>query len=467
VWNLHGDGKVAAQLDDFECYIDKKQSDRTYPGNPVLDTLYQKFQEEIEKSQFASLGSVISNVTRMMETREIPLISTEYLMVDEVQDMDASQFRFVMVHALNDIPTMIVGDDDQSLYSFRHALGEKIFKQFVGGLRGMGKECRIVTLSQNFRSKAEIVESCSRLIQHNHNRLEKAMKPFQSYGGQIKTYRLQRGQTYDWILDKVRQSATVESLAIITRKNLELDDVEQLLIEHGIPHNRSGSKSYFDTSACKQFLAVLHAVSSTDERRIVSSLSPFVGRELSTALVHALQTRTKPSGPALKGKQKIAARFDEALRLLRTDVVDVGVKSFTDLAKKYFTDKGYPEYEVKKIESLCRSICQFRGTLAERLKVFSLEKQSDEERITLLTAHGAKGREFDTVLIVNSDLKTWPLRSRKETRDMAEVLEEERRLFFVAATRAMNHLMVSFEEQKGESQFISECGWHIEDYIGE
>lgn len=463
----------------LERYIDKRLNSSKQSGDVSLgsfedcrstfEKMYQSYVSFVDKEKFSSIQNVIqTTVDCMQNDPNFPLLPTEHLFLDECQDADPAQFRFLALHALNGVTTTIVGDDDQSLYSFRYALGVKIFKQFIAICRDKGVTQHNLTL--NFRSKSEIVQACQNLISHNKERCDKNMLPHQGGGGNVMAVSFQNeNQQLQEVVDMIKNDHHSSSIAILSRTNMELDSIEKLLSQEKIAYQRTDSKGYFDTSFCKQYLAALTACANRDLRRIIASLEPLMGsKQTAEAVANCIVQHSNPSGDAFKGKVKFSKKVIEALNFAYTNVADQALKSFTPLFLEVINQKGVPNHEATKIRQLCDILVKFKGPLKERLSVLQFEKEASQCRVSLMSGHGSKGCEFDAVYVINCDDDQFPKTRDDDEREYADIIEEERRLFFVAMSRAINELYLFTGKANNPSRFITEAGLDLKDctYLG-
>ncbi|CCN40022.1 hypothetical protein VIBNIFTn2_120004 [Vibrio nigripulchritudo FTn2] len=463
------------EFEDFERYVDKRTNSPVADSSGLItlgsnkdahdcfDAMYQQYTAFIDKEKFSSIQNVIqTTVDHMLNDPEFPLLPTEHLFLDECQDADSTQFKFLAIHTLNGITTTVCGDDDQSLYGFRYALGVNLFKQFIAICQESGLTQH--TLTNNFRSKAEIVDACQRLISHNKDRCEKHMVASQGGGGKVEaaTFSNEEQQLQE-IVKMISDDNHSSSIAILSRTNRELDGIEKLLTEAKIAYKRTDSKGYFESSVCKQYLAILTACANSDKRRMVAALEPMVGsKDAANLIAGCIAQHAAPSGDAIKNKVKISRRIVEALGFAYTNVAEHALRLFTPIFIEVLYQKKTPSYECMKIKQLSEILLNFRGPLKERLSVLQFEKEASQCRVSLISSHGSKGCEFDTVFVINCDENHFPYIRDNDERDYEIAMEEERRLFFVSMSRAINNLYL-FVGNNNSSRFIHEAGIDMKD----
>lgn len=457
----------AVCLSDFEKYVEMRVSRPDYKidsdnrEDTLLNKIYVSYCEFIAKEKFSSLTSIIQTTVDCIQNEsDFPLLPTEHLMLDEAQDADWPQFMFIALHTANGIPTTVVGDDDQGLYSFRFAMGTELFKRFMNLAN-----VKAYTLTQNFRSKSEIVTACSALIAHNKNRINKAINPVQAGGGKLTAIRYaNENEQIAEIVQMLRDDTSSSSIAVLSRTNRELDSLEQALSCAGIAYRRTDSKGYFETSVCKQYLALLQAFSNSEPRRMAAALQPLIGsKEAAQLLSNCVIQHTTPSGSIIKGKVKFSKSLVTALSYAYTNIADKALKSITPLFIDTLNQKGVRHNEVERVAQLCDILLRLKGPLRERLAVLTIEKEASQHRINLMSSHGSKGCEFETVYIINANDNMYPYVKDDDERAYIDIIEEERRLFFVSMSRAINNLYVCVSKPDNPSRFISEAELNIQD----
>lgn len=437
-----------------------------------------------------------------------------YIMVDEYQDTNFSQYLIVKKLAAAHGNICVVGDDSQSIYSFRGARIENILK-----FQKDFAACKVYKLEQNYRSTQTIVEAANSLIRHNEQRLDKHLFSKQDQGEKIRVVtclsdkdeaRRVVGDIGSLIADGVQPSA----VAILYRTNMQSRAFEESLRWRNIPYKIYGGQSFYQRAEIKDMLAYLRlAVNVRDDealRRIINVPARGIGatsmqRIEQTALEHGLSLfevlqGIDPEQIGIRGPAKAGiARFLQAFAELAKAKETMDAYEFAMTAAKssgmvayYSMSKAIEDRtRLDNIEELLNSIKGFATspkmgqeaveeeeqsshdenrvmTIGEWLSEVSLLTDMDDEatlgkpHVTLLTVHSSKGLEFDYTYLVGLEEKLFP--SSRSEDDPAQI-EEERRLFYVALTRArikatISHAMTRFQwgevKETSPSRFLEQ-----------
>lgn len=390
------------------------------------------------------------------------------ILVDEYQDSNIEQFLFLKAFKGN-AKLIVVGDDDQSIYSFRGAEVENIlsFARYFENVRE-------IKLEKNYRSTDEILRPASALIKHNRERHEKEIVSADGKKGQKPSVLC----SYNGTGESVRIAGLIENLgsydntAILYRTNAQSQLFEQALTDRKIPYKVIGALKFYDREEIKDGLAFLYLLMNKRDhisfRRIINKPA----RGLGEAKVNKILSYSDDIDVALKlyTESESGAARDNALRFLKAieraekslvENVDLGV-----MMEDALKDTGILEHYEKepdkaiqttKLENLSQlvNILGEAGRGRESLSLF-LEKLTldtttlgehdprDEEGVTLITMHNTKGLEFDRVFVVGLEQQLIPGKTADKPREM----EEERRILYVAMTRARKSLYLSFARNR-------------------
>lgn len=422
-----------------------------------------------------------------MKSGDITPLQTDHLLLDEFQDSDQPQLDWAIHHGKCGAIATAVGDDDQSIYAFRRALGYGGMQTFAQTL-----SAQTVVLGLNYRSHSEILAPSSRLIEANLERMPKALVAFKGMGGTVAWEYFPDRQTEAVaivnVLEKRWLEGCPESSAILSRTNRRLDEVEALLVQRAIPYVRTGgSDSIFDSQPAMAFLCALKALVSPDKRSTDALLGWYGLAEGDLSLLHSAYPKgvlaplserlnlakkvPDLSVPAKETVNRLSRRFAEWRTFLETgglrfvveqlrDDLAIGAKEKRDVkALSVIAEIVVPSYKegrqprdvplaqrLKELEALKRSDGKSEGTEEEDAR----ENKPMVPPVILTTAHASKGLEYDWVWILGAEMGTFP--------DETSAVQEERRLFYVAMTRARKTLRMSGAGAGGVSQFILESG---------
>lgn len=382
---------------------------------------YDAYLDLLEKNKVVDFSQGILDVVKGMDEGSIRPLPTEHLLVDEVQDIDPVQLRWILHHASQTNSLTAVGDDDQSIYSFRNSLGHK-------GMRTLQRklDAQLLFLNTNYRSHTEILGLSSKLIAHNNHRIPKELFSDLGSGGTVNlhTHFLSGPDETMGVVDRIQESPDTQ-WAIIARTNAKLDPVQTELRRRKIPHSRPGKESFWDSEEPAFFLDLLDGTLITD---------PFFKATISTRL--DIPTASLETSPGYSS-------YRDALRSSPSTMPPENrIRAISDWLKSNL--QGIPNYRIDSIISvtdMCEtSLCSMRGTLSQRLSQARRPNTQSDTSVLLLTMHGAKGREFPNVWVIGLEDAVIPNRKSDE--------EEERRLLYVAMTRAESALHLSYSWNK-------------------
>ncbi|HET6233411.1 MAG TPA: UvrD-helicase domain-containing protein [Acetobacteraceae bacterium] len=442
-------------------------------ANGQASALYAAYQARLRTLNAADFGDLLLHMTEIL--REQPEVLAQYhrqfryILVDEYQDTNLVQYLWLRLLAQGHHNICCVGDDDQSIYSWRGAEVENILrfeKDFPGA--------RIVRLEANYRSTAPILAAASGLIAHNEGRLGKTLHPGRADadGDKVEVVSLwdsdeEARMVGDRIESLRRSGESLVEMAVLVRAGFQTRAFEERLINIGIPYRVVGGLRFYERAEIRDAIAYMRlVVQPADDlafERIINVPRRGVGEVALRALHETARANAIPlTGAAaklvaegsLKGKMKDAlaellrgaARWRE---MLDRDGHVVTVATLLDesgYTTMWEQDKS-PEApgRLENLKELVRALADFE-TLAGFLDHVSLVMENDEQsgadRVSLMTLHGAKGLEFDTVFLPGWEEGVFP-NQRSLDEGGLKSLEEERRLAYVGLTRARRRAIVS------------------------
>jgi DNA helicase-2/ATP-dependent DNA helicase PcrA len=435
--------------------------------------LYAAYQDRLRAVNAVDFGDLLLYMTELL--REQPDILAQYhrmfryLLVDEYQDTNLVQYLWLRLLAQSHRNICCVGDDDQSIYSWRGAEIENILR-FEHDFPG----AKIIRLEANYRSTAPILAAASALIAHNEGRLGKTLRPSQrmAAGEQVTVASLwDSDEEARMVADRMenlrRDSEPLGEMAILVRAGFQTRAFEERLISVGIPYRVIGGLRFYERQEIRDAIAYMRLVAQPAHdlafERIVNVPRRGVGevalrtlhetaRANGVPLIEAAATLVANGG--LKGRVK--EQLGELLRgfarwraMLDKDGHVVTVATLLDesgYTEMWQRDKS-PEApgRLENLKELVRALADF-DTLAGFLDHVSLVMENDEategDKVSLMTLHGAKGLEFDTVFLPGWEEGLFP-NQRALDEGGNKALEEERRLAYVGLTRARRRVIVS------------------------
>ena len=419
----------------------------------------------------------------------------KYILVDEYQDTNRPQFHFLTRLSENNQQICVVGDDDQSIYGWRGA--------DVSNILDFGKffpSCRIFTLEKNYRSTQQILDAATSVVTHNDRRAKKNLVAANGSGDLLGLFETRDElEEADAIISALEKEIklnkrTFSDFSVLYRTNAQSRALEDSFRRMGIPYNIVGSIRFYDRKEVKDVLAYLRLVINLRDtislRRIVNFPSRGIGMKTLDKCVQKADIDKIELFDVLKNAEKLAIRGKQSDSLISFYEL---IKKYYDLRKKLsaneltrslieeagvlklFKESTDPvdRERFENVTELLNSIdefCQKRpdSTLSDFLEEISLLSDIDhwndsDNRVTLMTVHSSKGLEFPVVFVSGLDDGLFPLYNAMDTK---EGLEEERRLFYVALTRAQERVFLLYATNRrrmgGEnvlgmpSRFISE-----------
>ena len=402
-----------------------------------------------------------------------------YIMIDEFQDTSLLQYRFISTIAMRYRNIAVVGDDDQSIYSWRGANYENIVefeKDFPERIE--------FKLERNYRSTGNILKAANALIVHNTERKEKKLWTEEEGGAaiSIKRHRNSEAAAY-WIASQIR--ADIASgirpgdIGVLVRTNALITEIENIFAEMNIPTRISGGKSFFDRREIRDILCYLKVLlnrhDDTSLLRIINTPRRGIGRmtverlradadERGTSLYEAIEHLAGESGGLGQKTQDALRRFQERIASWRT----LSDKAPSFIIERIVEDTGYEgmlaeefpdspksvDYKMHNIEMLSAALKRYMdrndgATMKDYVTAVSLigdESEDDEKKVNIMTMHASKGLEFNSVYLAGIEDDIIP--SQRALEEDARNIDEERRLFYVAITRARRKLVINYSDSR-------------------
>lgn len=469
-----------------------EQPNRFTPvGMPVeefrkLYRAYEGYKERHEKLDFDDMLTQCYQLLREdAAVREYWQRKYKFILVDEFQDVNQAQFACLQILAEKHQNLFVVGDDDQSIYAFRGARPD-----FLLHFPTLYPAAKKVTLNTNYRSTERIVNLAERVIGNNEVRFVKNMKGIGEAGDKV-TFFLAEDAAKEaaHIAEKIGrlldEGVPLTEIAVIYRTNLQGGAFARELYKRGIPYDlRDNSGNVYEHWVAKDLLAYLLLAENEESdsalRRILNKPKRYIGKDLlaeAEAMPYTL-LRSFFVCPSLKGWQ------EENLENLRIDLNQIRKRTPYDALKYIRKVIGYDEYleefaayrrtsaqvlqeiadEIMETAKGCADVRSFREQLERlslQMKEQSRKKGQKRNGVALMTMHGAKGLEFRAVFLPSLVEGIVPHEKGMDT------VAEERRLFYVAMTRASEKLCLSailqrYEKERKPSRFLAEMGLDAE-----
>jgi len=433
---------------------------------PDIVQVYRKYQEYLSFCNAMDFADLLMNLLLLLRQNEnvrtIMQNRYQYILVDEYQDTNRTQFEIISILSDKHRNLCVVGDDDQSIYSWRGATPSNIID-----FHEIYPDAKSVTLDQNYRCSGAVVNAASAMIAHNRKRVEKKLWTANPIGEKI-SYRIESdGEIEAWwvaqsILDELR-AFPLDEVAVFYRTNSQSRAVEEALRRENLSYTIYGTVRFYDRMEIKDLMAYLRILVNPADDISLKRCINVPTRGIGAVAIESLEREAMKSGvPMIKalegavaggGRSKAKLEFFwNLLDDLRTAILKAPLEDIVEIlleATNYaeYLRKKYPDLAEEKIENvheLAAGLAEFqkrdpKAGLAEWLQSVTLSssEEGDGSGVSLMTLHMAKGLEFSRVYIVGLEDGLLPHRSSLE--DPAD-MEEERRLFYVGMTRTKKKL---------------------------
>jgi len=448
--------------------------------------LYQEYETQCQRESVVDFAELLLRSYELLERNE-PIRRHyqgrfRHILVDEFQDTNRLQYRWLKLLAdegrEGGACLFCVGDDDQSIYRFRGAE--------VGNMRDFEREFRVanvIRLEQNYRSHGNILDAANAIIRHNAARLGKNLWTERGAGEPIRVFEaLTDLDEARWVVEEVqslvRDGASRSDIALLYRSNAQSRVLEHQLFAAGIAYRVYGGLRFFERQEIKHALAYLRLIANPDDDTAFSRVVNFPTRGIGARSLEVLQDAARTwnaslyaSVPHLAGKPgTVLAQFVRLVEDLRRDTRRLPLPELVDHVldasglRTHYRNEREGQERLDNLDELINAAANFlaeaaapaeaadldHALLADFLAHASLEAgehQADAgaEAVQLMTVHSSKGLEFDAVFLSGLEEGLFPHEnSILET----EGLEEERRLMYVAVTRARQRLYLSFAQSR-------------------
>ena len=493
--NAHKEqGLRAAQAEAYDHYTSRRVE------------LYTEYEAQCRREGVVDFAELLLRSYELLQRNE-PLCQHyqarfRHILVDEFQDTNRLQYAWLKLLAGRGSVTpeappaciFAVGDDDQSIYAFRGAE--------IGNMRDLQREfelANVIRLEQNYRSHGNILDAANALIKQNRGRLGKNLWTEAGAGEPIRVFEAysdvdESRFIVDEVAELVREGVPRHQIALLYRSNAQSRVLEHHLFTAGVPYRVHGGLRFFDRQEIKHALAYLRLIANPDDDTAFARVVNFPTRGIGTRSIEALQEAAHAANSSLynaaasltgKAGTSVArfARLIEALRadtqaLLLPEMIDHVIEA-SGLRQHYLADREGQD-RLENLDELINAAAAFLheegdpiddgeatldgGPLASFLAHASLEAGEHqagegEEAVQLMTVHAAKGLEFDVVFITGLEQGLFPHENAAQERDG---LEEERRLLYVAVTRARHHLYLSHAQTRllhGQTRYCLPSGF--------
>ncbi|MDW0114755.1 DNA helicase PcrA [Sporosarcina saromensis] len=462
----------------------KAQINMQNPYEKTVATVYEGYTKKLRQNQSLDFDDLIMMTLTLFE--RVPDVldyyqnKFQYIHVDEYQDTNNAQYRLVKMLAAKFRNICVVGDSDQSIYRWRGA--------DIGNILSFEKDytdATVIMLEQNYRSTKTILQAANDVIQNNESRYDKKLRTENENGNAITVYKAaDEKDESQYIVQKIielkeEENLSLDQFAVLYRTNAQSRMIEEYLVKSNLDYTIVGGTKFYDRKEIKDLLAYLRLIANPDDdlalARIINEPKRSIGatsfermamfaleneRSIFDALqeVHFMGLTAKAANEAVKFRDMIEgfAKMQEYLpvtELVEQVLEKTGYRAMLEREKSIEAESrlenideflSVTEAFEKRAEEddSDRSLVAFLTDLALIADIDSLDKETNQstEKIVLMTMHAAKGLEFPVVFVIGMEENIFP--HSRSIGDSAE-MEEERRLAYVAITRAEKRLFLT------------------------
>jgi DNA helicase-2/ATP-dependent DNA helicase PcrA len=460
-----------------------------------LTTVYAEYDAQCNREGSVDFAELLLRCFELLSRNEVLRAHYQrrfsHILVDEFQDTNRLQYRWLKLLAGSANAVFAVGDDDQSIYAFRGASAQNMFEFERDFARG-----NVIKLEQNYRSHGNILDAANALIRHNQKRLGKELWTAEGKGEPLRLYEAATDiEEAAFILDELRslrsEGVRLSDIALLYRSNAQSRVLEHALFNAGMPYRVYGGLRFFERQEIKHALAYLRLVANPDDDGALLRVINLPTRGIGARSLEQMQEAARMRGVSLwqaacstplSGKAGAGvAAFVQIIERLQQDARGLSLPEIVELVVEASGLKGYYESEkdgADRIENLNELVTAAAGFVSESLAV-ELAPQTEADAasaadaarvpaldeflahaaleagehqaaagadaLQLMTVHAAKGLEFHTVVISGLEEGLFP---HENSRDEEGGIEEERRLMYVALTRARRRLYLSLAQSR-------------------
>jgi DNA helicase-2/ATP-dependent DNA helicase PcrA len=500
---------IASKISDLK--TDLIEAENYLPSDfymKLVSRVFKIYQSEMKRINALDFDDLIGLTVKLFRNHPETLIRYQdiwrYILVDEYQDTSYDQYLLIKSLAQKNQNIFCIGDDAQSIYQFRKADMRNILN-----FQKDYPQAKVIMLEQNYRSTKNIIAAAQEIISNNKTQIQKSLWTDNDGGAKIlikETLNEKREANFvvSKVMDFVREGYKLKDVAVLYRTHAQSRAIEEGLISNGLPYQIVGGTKFYERKEIKDILAYLKfTVNSSDlvsfERIInipVRGIGPAAIEKITSRnqdnLIDTLGTILKDELLPKKQSQALAA----FVGLIKTIQKDIKEKSLTNLIKAIVERISYEDYlknlstrvayenfedRIENLRELATVAKKYdknpekEKAVEQFLEEIALLQETDkigvaENKITLMTAHASKGLEFPIIFVVGLEEGLFP---QNKAITAPQELEEERRLCYVAVTRAKERLVLTYTRFRNifgslevnlPSRFISEIPAHVADY---
>jgi len=441
-------------------------------ANGLGGKLYTAYQERLKLLNACDFGDLLMHVITLLQAN--PDVLREYhnqfryILVDEYQDTNVSQYLWLRLLAQASQNICCVGDDDQSIYGWRGAEVGNILR-FSDDFPG----AKIVRLEQNYRSTGHILAAASSLIASNENRLGKTLWTDQGEGEKVTVKGVWDGpEEARAICEEIEnlqsKQHALSEIAILVRTGFQMREFEERLITLGVPYRVVGGPRFYERAEIRDVMAYLRVIAQPDDDLAFERIVNVPKRGLGTTTIQKIHHLARSHGISMTRAARQICGLDDlrpAARKSLTRLMDdfdrwrglLHGHTHVEVTEMLLEESGYMEMwqndkspdapgkleNVKELVGHLKDFENLGGFLEHIALVMENDSNETREKVTLMTLHAAKGLEFDTVFLPGWEEGLFPSQRSMDEKGVAG-LEEERRLAYVGITRAKQKAIIYF-----------------------
>ena len=464
--------------------------DKPHKNNSeVIAEVYSRYIKELKASNGMDFSDILVNTYELLKQPEILEKLSEkyqYIMVDEYQDTNDIQYKIIKKLAEKHGNLCVVGDENQSIYGFRGADIKNILnfeKDYPG--------TKIIKLEENYRSTSAILKAANGVIKNNTSSLDKKLWTSKENGEKITVEQLRDGRAEaEYVVEKIKkfqeQGRKLKNFTVLYRTNAQSRNFEEAFLKHNIRYKVFGGQQFYQRAEIKDILSYLAFINNPKDTISLSRILNVPKRKIGDKSLEKIFQYSSENnmsaydaigecekmegiGPALK--TSLLEFYDDIVSLIQMvqdhcKVSDIFQALIEKIKYKNYIEKNYPldyEMRIENLEELRNSIFEIERiidtvTLREYLENVSLvsatdDLSEDDDYIKVMTIHNSKGLEFPVVFITGAEDEVFPGKNADFDKN---ALEEERRLMYVAITRAEEKLYILHADSRfmyGEMSF--------------
>ena len=464
--------------------IDRWKNKGYYPNEVIINNrdiyektilpIYKIYQQKLIDLNSCDFGDLILHTVKILaqhqDIRQIYSNNFKYILVDEYQDTNFIQSKWLNLLSEKNRNLCCVGDDDQSIYSWRGA-EIKNFLEFDQ----MYKNTKIIRLEQNYRSSQNILSVASNLIANNQNRVGKMLTTTMEEGDLVTLNCFKNGKdeaigVSDEIEKKIKKKFSYNNIAILVRAIFQTREFEERFLKVGIPYRILGGTKFYERAEIKDCIAYLRLIHQGKDDLAFERIINNPKRSIGDTTIKTMHKFAKENNLSLeltsikmieqnliKPKTKIGLSFFlNSLNKWRNDL-EIKKVNHIKLLQTVLDESGYSamlknkkdidnENRLENIKELLNAMKEFdnlEGFLEHVSLATSVDQEWEGEKVNMMTMHGSKGLEFDVVFLPGWEEGLFPHQKSIEEKGQ-NGLEEERRLAYVGITRAKKKAIISF-----------------------